>query len=189
MFQARGRETEHTSQWESGVGHSKTSARSSREHAEAEISFPSLSRAREAVPAARFWVLEGTTLFRPRARRPDSGRQPKECSTFAPPEPRTQPRAAGQPHRLEQKTTFQPSDTFHCNLVRRLVSVGEFFLKIGHNARISDKAAPVALRCHCGCDRRAPRSTLYWFLQVPGICSFNLTIEVQQNLHVERLTN
>jgi hypothetical protein len=22
---------------------------------------------------------------------------------------------------------------------------------------------------------------LYWFLQVPGICSFNLTIEVQQN--------
>ena len=30
---------------------------------------------------------------------------------------------------------------------------------------------------------------LYWFLPVPGIFSFNLTIEVQQNLHVERLTN
>ena len=122
MFQARGRETEHTLQWEFGVGHPRTSARSSREHAEAEISFPSLSRAREAVPAARFWVLEGSTLFRPRARRPDSGRQPRECTTFGRPEPRTQPRVAGQPHRLEQKTTFQPSDTFHCNLVRRLVS-------------------------------------------------------------------
>jgi len=121
MFQAMGRETEHTSQWESGVGHSKTSARSSREHAEAEIIFPSLFPARKAVPAARFWVLEGAMPSEPRSRRPDSGRQPRGHSTFGPPEPRTQPRAAGQPHRLERKTTFQPSDTFHCNLVRRLV--------------------------------------------------------------------
>ena len=123
MFQAMGRETEHTSQWESGVGHSKTSARSSREHAEAEISFPSLSRAREAVPAARFWVLEGSMPSKPLSRCPDSGRQPRGHTTLAPPEPQTQPRSADQPHRLEQKTTFQPSDTFHCNLVRRLVSV------------------------------------------------------------------
>ena len=65
--------------------------------------------------------------------------------------------------------------------VQILTVIREFFLKIDHNARFLDKAAPVALRCHCGCDRRAPRSTLYWFLQVPGICSFNLTIEVQQN--------
>ena len=122
MFQARGRETEHTLQWEFGVGHPRTSARSSREHAEAEIIFPSLSPARKAVPAARFWVLEGATLFRPRARRPDSGRQPRGHSIFGPPGPRTQPRSADQPHRLEQKTTLQPSDTFHCNLVRRLVS-------------------------------------------------------------------
>ena len=123
MFQAaRGRETEHTSQWESGVGHSKTSARSSREHAEAEIIFPSLSPARKAVPAARFWVLEHTTPSEPLSRRPDSGRQPRGSSMFGHPRPQTQPRAAGQPHRLEQKTTFQPSDTFHCNLVRRLVS-------------------------------------------------------------------
>ena len=49
MFQARGRETEHTSQWQLGVGHPKTSARSSRENAEAEIIFPSLSaRARRS---------------------------------------------------------------------------------------------------------------------------------------------
>jgi hypothetical protein len=66
MFQARGREIEHTSQWESGVGHSKTSARSSREHAEAEIIFPSLSPARKAVPAARFWVdsTQGPNIIR-----------------------------------------------------------------------------------------------------------------------------
>ena len=123
MFQAaRGRETEHTSQWEFGVGHPKTSARSSREHAEAEIIFPSLSPARKAVPAARFWVLEHTTPSEPLSRRPDSGRQPRGSSMFGHPRPQTQPRAAGQPHRLEQKTTLPPSDIFHCNLVRRLVS-------------------------------------------------------------------
>ena len=122
MFQARGRETEHTSQWESGVGHSKTSARSSREHAEAEIIFPSLSPARKAVPAARFWVLEHTTPSEPLSRRPDSGRQPRGSSMFGHPRPQTQPRAAGQPHRPEQKTTLQPSGTFHCSVVRRLLS-------------------------------------------------------------------
>ena len=126
MFRFTGRESETTSQWELGVGDSETSVRLSRGRVEAEIDFP----ARDSLPrgvtrwceSAMAKVLEGATPSEPRSRRPDSGRQPRGSTTFGSPRAQTQPRSTDQPHRLEQKTTLPPSDIFHCNLVRRLVS-------------------------------------------------------------------
>ena len=110
MFRFTGREIETTSQWELGVGDSETSVRLSRGRVEAEIDFP----ARDSLPrgvtrwceSAMAKVLEGILPREPRSRRPDSGRQPRGQNTFGCPRLRTQPRAAGQSHRPERKTTL-----------------------------------------------------------------------------------
>ena len=108
MFRFMGRESETTSQWELGVGDSETSVRLSRGRVEAEIDFP----ARDSLPrgvtrwceSAMGKVVEGTTLSEPLSRRPDSGAQPRGCSTFGHLRPRTQPRESSQPSRSPRRT-------------------------------------------------------------------------------------